>query len=72
MAQPALTPRAAVKVGDWLTVKREFIGRGGETGEVVDVFHDGVALDFYSSHSDEYNEYISIEHYAWAELEGVE
>ena len=58
-----------VKVGDWLAVKAEMFGRGGQNGIVIEPgpVDDGVALDFFTSHSQD--EYISIEFYEWDELE---
>lgn len=55
--------------GDWLRVKPEMFGRGGQLGMVLDPgpMDDGVGLDFFTSHQDD--EYISQEFYEWDELE---
>lgn len=40
-------------VGDMVKVKDEYLGRGGEWGEVIDVFSDGVALMFETPRGDD-------------------
>jgi hypothetical protein len=61
-------PRA-VRKGDWLHVRREMFGRSGEAGEVVDVFDDGVGLDFYCGRDGTPSGLPSIEFWEWGELD---
>ena len=58
-----------VVVGDWISVKPELYGRGGQIGQVIEPgpVEDGVGLDFFTSHDP--SEYISQEFYEWDELE---
>ena len=59
----------SVKPGNTLTVLPEMMGRGGQTGTVVEegITDEGVALDFFTSNIP--GEYITIEFYEWGELE---
>lgn len=59
---------AVLAVGDWLTVPRRMLCRGGQRGEVVDVFRDGVGLDFYTGPGETQGGLPSIEFYTWREL----
>jgi hypothetical protein len=58
-----------VKPGDWLTVKDEFMRRGGEQGQVVaGPFDDGVSLDFFCDSDGDPSGVPSIEFWEWDEL----
>lgn len=64
---PEWAPR--VKPGDWLTVKDEFMSRGGQQGQVVaGPFEDGVSLDFFSDINGTPGGVPSIEFWEWGEL----
>ncbi len=70
---PPPTAFAGVKEGDWLTVKRGYLGRSGQQGQVCDrPDTKGVSLDFFTCGqcgAKNCQCYTSIEFWEWSELE---
>lgn len=65
----------SVKEGDQLTIKLNFIGRGGQTGTVVDTPDgEGASLDFFTCGlcgAKQCSCYTSIEFWNWNEIEEI-
>ncbi|WP_445769005.1 hypothetical protein [Rheinheimera sp.] len=60
----------AVTAGDWLMVKPEIFGRGGQTGEVMtEPCDDGVSLDFFCDTGGDPAGVPSQEFWEWDELQ---
>jgi hypothetical protein len=59
-----------MKLGDAVEVPRDQFTRGGQVGTVVDVFDDGVALDFFRCYcgGTHCSCYTSIEFWSFSEL----
>jgi len=68
MTQPFT--RADVHLGQVLTVPDDQFTRGGESGQVIDIFDDGVTLDFFRCFcgGTRCACYISIEYWSFKEL----
>lgn len=62
------------KIGDAMTVKREFFTRGGQTGSVLEVYDHGVTLDFFRCFcgATRCACYTSIEFWEFSELEPIQ
>lgn len=59
-----------VTVGDWLTIKEEFMTRGGKSGQVVGTpSAEGVSLDFYCDVSGNPEGLPTIEFWEWGEID---
>lgn len=59
----------AVKVGDSLTVRDEYMTRGGQQGEVLSINDEGVGLDFYCDIEGDQDGAPSQEFWKWEEID---
>lgn len=73
MMLEAMTKRPAwaiaIKPGDFLTVRAEYMTRGGQQGEVLSVDDEGVGLDFYCDSDGEPDGVPSQEFWNWGEID---
>lgn len=60
--------KSAIAVGDWARVRKEYMFRSGEEGEILHFDDKGCGLDFYTSRVPS-PDYISQEFWEWGELE---
>lgn len=58
----------AIKRGDMLTVRSEFMGRGGQQGEVLSADDEGVSLDFFCDRNGDPDGVPSQEFWEWSEI----
>lgn len=59
----------AIQQGDFLTVRTEFLGRGGQQGEVLWTDDKGVSLDFYCDRDGNPGGVPSQEFWEWGEID---
>lgn len=59
----------AIKPGDHLTIRREFLGRGGQCGVVLSTDDEGVGLDFFCDRSGDPRGVPSQEFWEWSEID---
>ncbi len=59
----------AIKPGDVLTIRSEYMGRGGQSGEVLSIHEDGVGLDFFCDRSGDPRGVPSQEFWEWGEID---
>ena len=60
---------SAIKCGHLLTVRSEYMGRGGQQGEVISVDDEGVGLDFYCDRDGDPAGVPSQEFWEWGEID---
>ena len=60
---------AAIKRGDMLTVRAEYLGRGGQQGEVLAVDDEGAGLDFFCDRDGNPGGVPSQEFWQWSEID---